>query len=509
MPLRPVPESVREAIERTNVDVPFSVSSTGIGPVTFGFFRPVVLLPESFLALDRAAQCAIACHELIHVRRRDWLMTVVEEIVSGLFWFHPALWWLMGQARLAREQLVDAEVIRITAARGPYINALLTMAGGRSALDLAPAPLFLRRRHLLQRMHLLVTEVSMSKFRLYSSYVGIVGILAMAAWVGVAAFPLTGRAEIKMIAAPVQQNQPGYVVNIQPLSYPQEAIQKRIEGTVVVELAFNATGNIVDSRVLSGPEELRRAALESALRGPYSINVARTLQVVVEFHLPAGGQAKTTLPFPPPPPPAPPPPPPPGAPVLHQGTILDSIRIQGLSELEASDLQRRLGLVQGQPVPSDISYNTIKDAATAIGISRPVNELSVVGTSDNRVLFTLGFGREPLFGQRGGVRTPFGVVGGVGPQTPFGDATLTPTIAIEPISKVDVVYPRLAQEARIQGVVVLEVKINTEGKVENLRVMAGHPLLIQAAIDAAKQWVYPAQADPVTTTATINFSLSQ
>src|SRR5262245_11943277 len=37
MPLHPVLESVREAIERTNVDVPFSVSSTGIGPVTFGF----------------------------------------------------------------------------------------------------------------------------------------------------------------------------------------------------------------------------------------------------------------------------------------------------------------------------------------------------------------------------------------------------------------------------------------------------------------------------------------
>src|SRR5262249_31482271 len=152
------------------------------------------------------------------------------------------------------------------------IDALLTMAGARPALDLVAAPLFLRRRHLLQRMHLLVTEVSMSRFRLISSYAAIAGVLGLAGWLGFAAFPMTGRAEIKTeIKAvapptPVAQNQPGYVVNIQPLSYPQEALQKRIEGTVVVELTFNAAGNIVDSRVLSGPEELRKTALESALR---------------------------------------------------------------------------------------------------------------------------------------------------------------------------------------------------------------------------------------------------
>src|SRR5262249_20944574 len=231
-PLYPIPQTVREAVACTKTDAQFCISSNGIGPVTFGFLRPVVLLPESFLTLDAAAQCGIACHELLHVKRKDWLATIIEEIIGGLFWFHPAFWWLLAQARLAREQLVDAEVVRMTAAREPYIDALLTMAGARPALDLAAAPLFLRRRHLLQRMHLLVTEVSMSKFRLISSYAAIAGVLGLAGWLGFAAFPMTGRAEIKTEIkaaappAPVAQNQPGYVVNIQPLSYPQEALQK-------------------------------------------------------------------------------------------------------------------------------------------------------------------------------------------------------------------------------------------------------------------------------------------
>src|SRR5262249_39834712 len=157
-----------------------------------------------------------------------------------------------------------------------------------------------------------------------SSYTSMLAILAAAAWVGFVSFPLVGRAEVRKAAAPVpvvqpQQNSPGYVVNIRPVRYPAEAMQKRIEGTVAVELTFNASGNIVDSRVLSGPEELRAAALESALRGNYSINVARTLQVLVDFKL------STAIVAPPPPPP--PPPPGPG-----MNLIVDSFEIRGLSD---------------------------------------------------------------------------------------------------------------------------------------------------------------------------------
>src|SRR5205814_9003674 len=98
-----------------------------------------------FLFLDAEAQRGIACHELLHVRRLDWVIRLVEEFAGAVVWFHPAFWWMLAQARLAREQIVDAEVVRITSAREPYINALLAMAGAKPALDLAPAPLFLRR----------------------------------------------------------------------------------------------------------------------------------------------------------------------------------------------------------------------------------------------------------------------------------------------------------------------------------------------------------------------------
>lgn len=193
MPMYPIPESVRAASAVTQADALFCVSADVPGPVMLGWLTPVVLMPESFLAMAEEAQCGVACHELLHVRRHDWLITVMEEIAGALLWFNPAIWPLLAQTRLAREQLVDAEVVRLTASREPYIDALLAIARGGSRLDLAPAPLFLRRRHLTQRVHSLLKETATSKLRLVSSYASITAILAAAGWIGFASFPLIGR----------------------------------------------------------------------------------------------------------------------------------------------------------------------------------------------------------------------------------------------------------------------------------------------------------------------------
>ncbi len=84
-------------------------------------------------------------------------------------------------------------MVRLTAAREPYIDSLLSIARTGSMLDLAPAPLFLRKRHLTQRLHLLLQEVSMSHTRLLSSYGSIAAIVASAAWLACASFPLVGQ----------------------------------------------------------------------------------------------------------------------------------------------------------------------------------------------------------------------------------------------------------------------------------------------------------------------------
>jgi TonB family protein len=74
------------------------------------------------------------------------------------------------------------------------------------------------------------------------------------------------------------------------------------------------------------------------------------------------------------------------------------------------------------------------------------------------------------------------------------------------------VYPPIAQEARVQGVVIMEARVDETGNVSDVRVLRSIPLLDQAAIDAVRQWQYTPTtmngiAVPVLMTVTVNFSL--
>ena len=74
-------------------------------------------------------------------------------------------------------------------------------------------------------------------------------------------------------------------------------------------------------------------------------------------------------------------------------------------------------------------------------------------------------------------------------------------------------YPPLAKMARIQGTVRLEAVIAKDGTIQDLKVLSGHPLLVQAALDAVKQWRYQPtllNGDPVevVTEIDVNFTLA-
>lgn len=168
----------------------FRLSSQVDSPVTFGFLAPVVLLPERFTSLDPRFQSAIACHELLHVRRRDWAHHLGEEALRALFWFHPAIAWLISRVRLAREQVVDLEVVRLTSARKSYLEALLEFTNARTGLAAIPAPPFLAERQLVERVSLMLKEVRMSQRRLIVSLALISTCLALVVALAVWAFPL-------------------------------------------------------------------------------------------------------------------------------------------------------------------------------------------------------------------------------------------------------------------------------------------------------------------------------
>jgi beta-lactamase regulating signal transducer with metallopeptidase domain len=320
-------------------------------PVTFGWRDPVVLLPARFPSLRTELREAILCHELIHVERDDWMFTLAEEMVRAVLWFHPAIWWVLGEIQLAREQTVDQAVIEITCARGHYVDALLTMAGAVSEnsgeqLDLAPAPLFLRKRHLKQRVVELLQEVReapFSRVHLIATNAAAVAAIISASWVVSGAFPLSAAPQIVADAPGVSVNTgDAKLLHRIPVAYPLEALENGVEGEVVIQAIVDADGGVSDDTIVHCPPELCDAAVDSLPGWQFDAHQANTTRSIsIDFKVAQ-------------------------APQLHSATFiaasptspnaigqtLNDVRISGLADSARSQLTSRL------PVQADVGKAT-------------------------------------------------------------------------------------------------------------------------------------------------------
>lgn len=240
------------------------VSDQVDGPSTCGLLRPLVLLPRSLPSRPPAEQQAVLLHELLHARRADWLALVVEEALAALVFFHPAVHWLVGRLRLAREQCVDAEVVRRLGDRHGYLDSLLAVARASARARAVPAATFLTESHLRERVNLLLKEVSMSRPRALAHATVAAAVLAVAlAWT-VAAVPLQAAgppASVDLRDDPSAEL-PKLLHRVDPV-YPPEAKKDGVSGVFVIEVVIGVDGAIANPAVvLSAPSAERLGQLK-------------------------------------------------------------------------------------------------------------------------------------------------------------------------------------------------------------------------------------------------------
>jgi TonB family protein len=271
-PLEPLPVEVRDLQRRLGVGATFRVSPRVQGPVAFGWWRPVVLVPPGFRDLSAESQEGVACHELLHVRRRDWLFILFEEAARALLWFHPAVWVLLGRIGLAREQAVDREVIRITGRKRAYLEALLRLAASPPEPAPGAALPFLRRSHLAQRVASLTQEVSMKKSRMMLAIGGAVTLLVLTAMAGFILFPIlhpqevsaaqppapaakTPAQKVPEAGSPENPTMPKVLQKVNP-EFPEEAKKAGKTGMVVAEILITETGAVEEVKILKSADKV-------------------------------------------------------------------------------------------------------------------------------------------------------------------------------------------------------------------------------------------------------------
>ena len=98
-------------------------------PATFGYFKPIVLLPVSLInKLPQDQMEAILLHELCHIKRADFLHNIMQLLVETLFFYHPLTKWISRDIRKIREQCCDELVLDLNTNPLVYAKALTNIA---------------------------------------------------------------------------------------------------------------------------------------------------------------------------------------------------------------------------------------------------------------------------------------------------------------------------------------------------------------------------------------------
>ena len=195
-------------------------------------------------------------------------------------------------------------------------------------------------------------------------------------------------------------------------------------------------------------------------------------------------------------PPASPPPSPPPLPAAP----LPNVKVRKVAEVAVSSLM--------EPATIPIGIPELRD---------DIPDISTIATS--------------RYGLPGGI--PGGDVGAIGDYQPSAVLEYIPAVAPPPppaaakkpirvastlqtsklIRRITPDYPPLAKQARVEGMVMLQVLVDETGNISEINIIRGHPLLVQAAVDAVKEWKYSPTLlndEPVAViaTVTVNFVLN-
>jgi len=418
-------------------------------PVTFGVRRPVVLLPEALRSQSPDIQRAVIGHELLHVQRRDWAWLIVEEIAVCFFWFHPAAWWLTSRIQLAREEVVDELAILLTGRRKAYVEALLAFADTTSVL---PTAAFARRRHLFRRISLVSKEDVMSSRQIVASCAAMALIVGMGSWYAVSAFPLHDSVQ----SVSERQVGPGPLERRAKAVTPENPIPRRIhyEAPLLPDTVGATGGTLIVKLTL---DDVGRVA------------EARAVEILVQgndFKVNAGG---------------------------------DDIRAQVASTVRGMPADTRSAAHEAATAFLDAALSSVRQwrydppAEAPLSFTVPVR----IGKAPEIMAFKSAgpaLKNEIATSDDGALR----VDGNIKAPTKIRD--------VRPV------YPPIARAANVTGVVILEVRIGADGRVEQAHVIRSIPLLDEAALDAVKQWEFTptlmnGQAVPITMTTTVNFMI--
>jgi TonB family protein len=271
-------------------------------PSVVGWLRPAILLPAAtLLGLTGQQLEAVLAHEFAHIRRHDYLVNLLQNLVETLLFYHPAVWWTSARMRHERELCCDDIAVHSCGDALCYARALTTLEKMRFtapalALGSTGGALLYRIQRLMG-----IEPQDTAPSRVPAIAAVLMGLACLAFNINWAHAQEQEKGEVRLKTVQGQVGMAfvmntsdgpgvhvelgGAQITLRPgIEYPEYAWKQKIGGTVVAEATLAANGSVSDARILSGPVELRHSVLQSLLEWKFVPAAAGALrQVSVNF----------------------------------------------------------------------------------------------------------------------------------------------------------------------------------------------------------------------------------
>ncbi len=129
-------------------------------PMMWGIFRPVILLPADAANWQTDRLRAVLLHETAHIKRSDWLIQTIAQIVCAAYWFNPFMWFTARRMRIEAEQACDDEVLNTGYQSADYARHLLDITRNvKMAKSISRTAVAMVRRSKIEgRLRTVLTE---------------------------------------------------------------------------------------------------------------------------------------------------------------------------------------------------------------------------------------------------------------------------------------------------------------------------------------------------------------
>jgi beta-lactamase regulating signal transducer with metallopeptidase domain len=146
-------------LRKVNLNLPVKLLESKLVkvPVVIGFLKPVILFPIGLLAGLPVEQVeAILTHEIAHIKRRDYLVNILQSSVEIILFFNPFVWWLSSKIKTERENCCDEITVSVTENTAAYVKALSGIGEFTSNKSNYALTLSSNKHYLLKRIERII-----------------------------------------------------------------------------------------------------------------------------------------------------------------------------------------------------------------------------------------------------------------------------------------------------------------------------------------------------------------